>query len=121
MGLLNRPRKTRGTGRKLPIAALLDLLGHRWLLRVLWELDEDTLTFRALRARCDGMSPSVLNRRIAEMREAGIVETRAGSGYRVTREGREFVRMLRPMRGWAERQASRAPPSSKARSPRGSR
>ena len=30
-----------------PLMALLDLLGRRWLLRVVWELREETLTFRA--------------------------------------------------------------------------
>jgi hypothetical protein len=37
--------------------ALLDLLGRRWALRVLWELrDGEALTFRELQARCGGVS-----------------------------------------------------------------
>jgi len=54
--------------------ALLDLLGRRWALRVMWELRSGPLTFRELRERCDGMSPSVLNDRLLELREADIVE-----------------------------------------------
>jgi DNA-binding HxlR family transcriptional regulator len=87
--------------------ALLDLLGRRWLLRVLWELREEPLTFRALRARCNDMSPSVLNRRLAEMREVGIVDVRPGGGYRLTREGRSLVDSLRPIRRWADRWRNR--------------
>ncbi len=78
-------------------------------MRVLWELRAETLTFRALRARCGNMSPSVLNRRLAEMREAGIVDVRVGGGYRLTREGRGLVQALQPIRRWAERWRDRSP------------
>ncbi len=30
-----------------PIMALLDLLGQKWVLRIIWELREAPLTFRA--------------------------------------------------------------------------
>ena len=53
--------------------AALDLLGRRWALRVLWELRSGPLTFRALQEACDGVSPTVLNARLAELREAGIL------------------------------------------------
>ena len=66
-----RPVRGSRTGR--PIMALLDLLGRRWTLRVLWELREEGLGFRELQARCDAMSASVLSQRLRELREAGIV------------------------------------------------
>lgn len=87
--------------------ALLDLLGRRWALRVLWELREGTLSFRALRARCDSMSPSVLNERLAELREAGIVEL-TEDGYTLTRTGAELLEVFGPLSRWAKRWASRA-------------
>jgi DNA-binding HxlR family transcriptional regulator len=84
--------------------ALLDLLGRRWSLRVLWELrDGRPLTFRELQARCDSMSPSVLNARLSELREAGIVETPAGGGYRLTKEGISLLESLAPLNDWAGR------------------
>jgi DNA-binding HxlR family transcriptional regulator len=86
--------------------ALLDLLGRRWTLRVLWELHDDTLNFRELRDRCDSMSPSVLNERLAELREAGIVE-HTDEGYRLTSDGRDLLRTFRPMSQWAKRWARR--------------
>jgi DNA-binding HxlR family transcriptional regulator len=101
-----------------PVLALLDLLGRRWLLRVVWELREETLTFRALRARCNAMSPSVLNRRLAELREAGLVEVRSGGGYRLTAEGRALVRSLQPIRRWAQHWATRPQTARRARSAR---
>lgn len=83
--------------------ALLDLLGRRWTLRILWELRDEPLAFRALQARCDAMSPSVLNRRLAELRSARIVELDAG--YRLSREGAALLQALAPLRDWAARWA----------------
>ena len=87
--------------------ALFDLLGRRWALRVIWELSQETLSFRALRERCDSMSTSVLNERLSELRDAEIVELRP-DGYRLTREGRALLRDLQPLKQWAKRWAARA-------------
>lgn len=92
--------------RSQPIMSLLDLLGRRWALRVLWELREETLTFRALQAACEQVSPTVLNQRIAELRDAGIVEQREG-GYALSAEGRALGALLVPLDGWARRWAGR--------------
>jgi len=49
--------------------AVLDLLGRRWALRILWELrNEPAATFRELQTRCGGVSSSVLNQRLHELR-----------------------------------------------------
>ena len=48
-----KKRAVRGSRSGRPIMALLDLLGRRWTLRVLWELRADALGFRELQARCD--------------------------------------------------------------------
>lgn len=82
--------------------ALMDLLGRRGTLRLLWELrDGHPQGFRLLRASADGMSPSVLNTRLKELREARLVEL-ADAGYALTEEGRDLVKLLKPMNRWAE-------------------
>jgi DNA-binding HxlR family transcriptional regulator len=86
--------------------ALLDLLGRRWALRLVWELRDGPLAFRALQVRCDGMSSSVLNQRLAELREAGVIE-RLPDGYALSAEGVRLLAGLEPMQAWAERWASR--------------
>ncbi len=88
--------------------ALLDLLGRRWALRILWELRDDgtTLTFRELQTACGDASSSVVNDRLRELREAGIVD-RAGGGYALTAHGRELLEALEPLGDWAQRWARR--------------
>jgi DNA-binding HxlR family transcriptional regulator len=84
------------------VTALLDLLGRRWAMRVLWELrDGDSLTFRELQARCGGVSSSVLNQRLRELGDASIVAT--GTGYRLTSQGEQLLDALAPIEPWAQR------------------
>jgi DNA-binding HxlR family transcriptional regulator len=86
--------------------ALLDLLGRRWALRVLWELrDGQPATFRELQTRCGEVSSSVLNDRLRELREAGIVASRSGGGYLLTPAGKELLSALEPLDAWSRRWA----------------
>jgi DNA-binding HxlR family transcriptional regulator len=87
--------------------ALLDLLGRRWALRLIWELRRDTLTFREIQGRCDAMSPSVLNQRLAELRESGVVELEPQAGYRLSEEGVSLLHALAPLEDWASKWARR--------------
>jgi DNA-binding HxlR family transcriptional regulator len=90
-----------------PIMDLLDLVGRRWALRVLWELRLGAATFRQLRERCGGISPTVLNQRLHELREAGIVELEEGVGYRSTKHGTDLLHALAPLDDWARAWAKR--------------
>ena len=96
-------RGVRGSRTGRPIMALLDLLGRRWTLRVLWELRETALTSRALRQACDDASPTVLQARLAELRQAGFVELVPATGYRLTARGKELLATLLPLHRFAER------------------
>lgn len=101
----SRGRSVRNSRSGRPIMVLLDLLGRRWALRVLWELREGPLTFRELRDRCDAVSPSVLNTRLAEFREVGLIELREGLGYAPTKRADELGELLMPLDGWAKKWA----------------
>jgi DNA-binding HxlR family transcriptional regulator len=85
--------------------ALFDLVGRRWTLRVIWELHRagEPLSFRELRARCGDVSSSVLTRRLAELRDAALVDQ--APGYRLTALGEDLVESLGPVTRWAERWA----------------
>ena len=96
-------RAVRGSRSGRPIMALLDLLGRRWSLRIIWELREGSLTSRALRTACDEASPTVVQARLTELREAGLVELMPGDGYRLTDLGRELLESFLPLHRFAER------------------
>jgi DNA-binding HxlR family transcriptional regulator len=98
-----KKRAVRGSTTGRPIMALLDLLGRRWSLRILWELRESTLTSRALREACDDASPTVLQARLSDLRQAGFVELVPASGYRLTELGRELNGTFLPLHRFAER------------------
>ena len=100
-----RPVRGSQTGR--PIMALLDLLGRRWTLRILWELREERVGFRALQDRCDAMSPSVLSQRLTELQEAGIVQQNEDATYILTQEGTTLFQSLAPLNDWALHWAER--------------
>ena len=87
-----------------PIMALLELLGRKWALRILWELRDGALNSRALRSAAGNLSPTVLQARINELREGGIVELRA-EGYALTPLGRELLEAFIPLYRFAGRWA----------------
>lgn len=92
----------RGSSSGRPIMALLDLLGRRWILRILWELRDERLSFRELQERCDAMSPTVLNQRLRDLRDSGIVELAEEGGYALTAAGTDLLHALLPLQRWAE-------------------
>ena len=83
------------------VESVLDLLGRRWALRLIWELRRTTISFSGLRERT-GISPSVLSARLRELGEAGVVERAAGRTYRLSGRGRELARILYELNRWAE-------------------
>jgi DNA-binding HxlR family transcriptional regulator len=96
-------RRVRGSQSGRPIMALLDLLGRRQALRILWELrDGKAQNFRDLGERCGNISPTVQNGRLAELREARIVTHAADNGYRLTASGKRLVATLESLNAWAE-------------------
>ena len=103
-----KPRAVRGSRTGRPIMALLDLLGRRWTLRIVWELREGPLTSRALRTACDDASPTVMQARLSELREADLVELLSGDGYCLTSLGQELMESFLPLHRFAERWSRRS-------------
>ncbi len=101
MGIPKIGAKARGSKTGRPIMVALDLLGRRAALRLLWELRTGPLTFRALQDAAQS-NPSLLNTRLKELREAGVVEHEEG-GYRLTAGGLNLITALQPLADWAGR------------------
>ena len=81
---------------------LLDALGRRWALRILWELKGGaSLTFRALQDACGGVSPTVLNTRLRELVELRLVES-GDAGYQLTAAGKKLEPLILRLDAYAE-------------------
>jgi DNA-binding HxlR family transcriptional regulator len=93
-------KRVRGSSTGRPIMVALDLLGRRGALRILWELRGEPLTFRALQDAAQAQ-PGLLNTRLAELREAGIVMH--DEGYCLSEAGRALLAAMLPLNAWAER------------------
>lgn len=105
----------RGSKSGAPVMALLDLLGRRWAMGVLWTLCEGgPATFRVLQERCESISPAVLNSRLKELREANLVE-RTTEGYAATKLGQELFGHLEPLGAWAKTWGRSVKPGASAR------
>src|ERR1700755_2786519 len=97
-------KRVRGSRTARPVMALLDLLGRRWTLRIVWELREErALTSRALRTACDEGAATVLNERLKELREAGFVALGESGGYALTPLGKELAVHVMPLHHFADR------------------
>lgn len=101
-------KRVRGSRTGRPVMALLDLLGRRMTLRVLWELSRAAapLTFRALEETAE-TNPSVLNSRLHELRAARLVAHNP-RGYVLSAEGASLLALLLPLHAWAEDWAVKA-------------
>ena len=83
------------------MAQALDLSSRRWALRVVWELRVGPLNFRALQAACGDISPSVLQRRLHELRDVGVIEKIPRLGYRLSTSGEKFFQVLAQLDRWS--------------------
>lgn len=101
---MTKPVRGSTTGR--PLMAALDLLGRRWSLRILWELRDGPLGARELRRRCDDVSPSVLYSRLAELRDAALVDQEDGGQYLLTPIGARLRKAIHPLDKWSEQWAA---------------
>ena len=86
----------------------LDLLGRRWVLRILWEFNErERMSFNELQARCGGVSPSVLSQRVRELRDAQLLKMEETGWYTLTEMGRELEDPLTTLNDWTKRWAKK--------------
>ena len=99
-------QKARGSETGRPIMVLLDHLGQRWTLRILWELRAGRLTFREIQERCDKISPTLLNKRLKELRELSLINHETG-GYAYTSMGKELADQLATLDHWSKRWAKK--------------
>jgi DNA-binding HxlR family transcriptional regulator len=80
--------------------AAFDLLGRRWAMGIIWNLSRGPTTFRSLQDSCETISPSILNARLKDLREAKLVD-RTLDGYHLTEIGKDLILLLKPIGDWS--------------------
>jgi DNA-binding HxlR family transcriptional regulator len=86
-----------------PIMILIDLLGKKWVMRILWEMNQGPCTFRELQKRCGGTSPTIINRRIKELTDFNLIMKRQPRGYELTDLGIELIELFYPLNEWVKK------------------
>ncbi|MFD7842937.1 winged helix-turn-helix transcriptional regulator [Nocardia sp. NPDC059764] len=99
------PANSRADDSAAPLLAAMDLLGQRWILRVIWELEPGALGFLELRRRMGNCSSSMLSVRLQRLADAGVVLKRPDKSYELTTAGTELGRVLDGVWEWSERWA----------------
>ncbi|MEC3957807.1 helix-turn-helix domain-containing protein [Nocardia sp. CDC153] len=99
------PANSRADASATPLLAAMDLLGQRWILRVIWELEPGPLGFLELRRRMGNCSSSMLSVRLQRLSEAAVLEKKPDKSYELTTAGRQLAEALQPVWKWSERWA----------------
>ena len=93
-----------------PIERGMRVLGGKWKGSILWHLKDGPVRFNDLARQLGGASKKMVNQRLKEMEQGGLVERRVLStrpvavAYEITEFGRSALDVLDQLRGWAEQQ-----------------
>ncbi len=79
----------------------MDLLGQRWMLRVVWELEPGPIGFLELRRRMGNCSSSMLSVRLQNLQAAGLAVKRPDKAYELTAAGAELATALHSLWNWS--------------------
>lgn len=109
-----KTRKYRGQ-QACPIARSLDLLGDRWALLVVRDINRGQRKFAELLISLRGISPAMLSDRLKGLEAVGIVERSFYSEhppraeYVLTEKGQALTPVLAALRDWGDQYAPRPP------------
>ena len=89
------------------VYAAMELLGQRWVLRAVWELELGPLGFLELRRRMGNCSSSMLADRLTTLTDAGIVQKLPDKSYELTaHRGAVLGAALEGLWAWADENAA---------------
>ncbi len=93
-----------------PIERGMRLLGGKWKGSILWHLKDGPVRFNDLARQLGGASKKMVNQRLKEMEEMGLLQRRVLStrpiavAYEITDFGRSALDVLDQLRAWSEEQ-----------------
>ena len=93
-----------------PIERGMRMIGGKWKGSILWHLKDGPVRFNDLARQLGGASKKMVNQRLKEMEETGLLERRVLStrpiavAYEITDFGRSALDVLDQLRVWSEEQ-----------------
>ena len=93
-----------------PIERGMRMIGGKWKGSILWHLKDGPVRFNDLARQLGGASKKMVNQRLKEMEEIGLVERKVLStrpiavAYEITDFGRTALDVLDQLRSWSEEQ-----------------
>jgi len=93
-----------------PVAKTAEVLGEKWALLIVRELVLGATRFSQIQRGIPRISPTVLNKRLAELQTHGVIVRRRipeqkGYEYQLTESGRELYPLILQMAQWGMRWA----------------
>ncbi len=97
-------------GQFCPVSKATEIIGEKWTLLILRELLLGTSRFSDFQRSMSRISPTVLNKRLKQLEETGIVLKKRLSGqkgfeYRLTAMGKELEPIIEQVAIWGQRWA----------------
>ena len=97
-------------GQFCPVSKATEIIGEKWTLLILRELLMGTSRFNDFQRAMSRISPTVLNKRLKQLEEKGIVVKKRLSGqkgfeYRLTAMGKELEPLIEQVAIWGQRWA----------------
>jgi DNA-binding HxlR family transcriptional regulator len=90
-----------------PTRQVINRIGDRWSLLVLYALERETLRFQQLRRTVDGVSQKMLTQTLRNLERDGLVHREVFAAvpprveYRLTPLGQSLTKRIRAIREWA--------------------
>ncbi len=107
----NRKRKKtvqKSCAEPCPIERGMRLIGGKWKGSILWHLKDEPIRFNELSRLLGGASKKILNERLKEMEENGLLKRVVISdrpiavSYELTRFGKTALNILEQLKDWSE-------------------
>jgi DNA-binding HxlR family transcriptional regulator len=97
-----------GYGQFCPVAMAAEIICARWTPLILREMLSGSTRFNDLRRGVPRMSPTLLSKRLKELEQAGVIETKATGQagiveYHLTQAGQELRSLVMSLGVWGQR------------------
>jgi DNA-binding HxlR family transcriptional regulator len=92
---------------RCPLTDLVDMIGGRWKVLLLWRLRDGTRRFNELRRSMPGVTQKMLTQQLRQLETDGLVSRKVFAEvpprveYKLTATGRELGSLLETLAGWA--------------------